>query len=337
MQTINAYAATTENSALIPFQFSLPDLAAEQIDIKVKYCGICHSDLSMLANEWGITEYPFVPGHEIVGTVVAKGEQVKGINLGDEVGLGWFSESCLHCNYCLSGNQNLCSSAEATIVNRHGGFAEVVRCHWIWATKIPKGLDPSTLGPMFCGGITVFNPIVQNNVQPTDRVGVIGVGGLGHLAIQFLNKWGCEVTAFTSSAEKTDETRRMGAHHIVNSRNDSELEQLEGTFDFIINTTNANLNWELYLNALRPKGTLHTVGVVPDPIPVPSFPIILGQKSVSGSPLGSPATVKQMLEFCQRHNIAAITEEFAMSDVNAAFQHLKEGKARYRLVLKADF
>lgn len=337
MRKINAYAAITENSALVPFEFSLPEVGAEQIDIRVNYCGICHSDLSMLANEWDITEYPFVPGHEIVGTVVAKGAHVKGINIGDEVGLGWFSESCLHCDLCLSGQQNLCASSEATIINRHGGFADHVRCHWMWATKIPKGLDASKLGPMFCGGITVFNPLIQNNVQPTDHVGVIGVGGLGHLAIQFLNKWGCHVTAFTSSAEKADEAKCMGAHHIVNSREESELEQLAGTFDFIINTTNANLNWELYLKALRAKGTLHTVGVVPDPIPVPSFAMILGQKSVSGSPLGSPATVNRMLEFCHRHNIAAVTEEFPMSDVNSALEHLKNGKARYRIVLKADF
>lgn len=337
MRKIKAYAATNENAELTPFEFSLPNLSAEQIDIKVNYCGICHSDLSMLANEWGITEYPFVPGHEIVGTVVAKGAQVKGLAVGDEVGLGWFSQSCLHCDLCLSGQQNLCASSEATIVNRHGGFADHVRCHWMWAAPIPKGLDVSKLGPMFCGGITVFNPILQNNVRPTDRVGVIGVGGLGHLAIQFLNKWGCEVTAFTSSPEKAEEAMRMGAHHIVNSRDDTALEQVASTYDFIINTTNANLSWELYLDALRAKGTLHTVGVVPDPIPVPAFPIILGQKSVSGSPLGSPATVNQMLEFCNRHNIAAVTEEFAMSDVNAAFEHLKSGDARYRIVLKADF
>ena len=337
MKKINAYAAHSENGKLSPFEYSLADLGPEQVEIKVNYCGICHSDLSMLANDWGVTSYPFVPGHEVVGTIVAKGEQVKGLDIGDEVGLGWFSESCLQCNLCLSGQHNLCSQPEQTIVSRHGGFADYVRCHWLWASPIPKGLDTAKLGPMFCGGITVFNPIIQSNVQPTDRVGVIGVGGLGHLAIQFLNKWGCEVTAFTSSSNKSDEAISMGAHHIVNSRDEDALNKELGSLDFIINTTNVNLNWEGYINALKPNGRLHTVGVVPDPIPVPAFPIIVGQKSIAGSPLGSPATINQMLEFCNRHTILPVTEEFPMSDINDAFDHLKAGKARYRIVLKSDF
>ncbi len=337
MRKVNAYAANSEKDSLVPFEYSLAELGSEQVEIKVNYCGVCHSDLSMLSNDWGITQYPFVPGHEVVGTIVAKGEHVKGLEMGDEVGLGWFSESCLHCYQCLSGQHNLCAQPEQTIVSRHGGFADYVRCHWVWASPIPKGLDTAKLGPMFCGGITVFNPIVQNNVLPTDRVAVIGIGGLGHLAIQFLNKWGCEVTAFTSSPDKADEVIKMGAHHVVNSRDESELEKVVGSYDFVINTTNVNLNWEGYINSLAPKGRLHTVGVVPDPIPAPALPLIFGQKSISGSPLGSPATINQMLKFCQRHNILPVTEEFSMSHVNDAFEHLKAGNARYRIVLNADF
>ena len=337
MRKVNAYAANSENESLIPFEYSLSELGPEQVDIKVNYCGVCHSDLSMLNNDWGITSYPFVPGHEVVGTVVAKGEHVKGLNIGDEVGLGWFSESCLHCNLCLSGQHNLCKTPEQTIVSRHGGFADHVRCHWIWASPIPKGLDAAKLGPMFCGGITVFNPIIQSNVLPTHRVGVIGVGGLGHLAIQFLSKWGCEVTAFTSSANKAEEAKQMGAHQIVNSRDEDELANIAGSLDFVLNTTNVNLHWDSYINTLAPNGKLHTVGVVPDPIPAPAFPLIVGQKSISGSPLGSPATINQMLEFCGRHDILPVTEEFPMSEVNNAIEHLKAGKARYRIVLKADF
>ena len=337
MRKVNAYAANSEKDTLQPFEYSLSELGPEQVDIKVNYCGVCHSDLSMLNNDWGITQYPFVPGHEVVGTVVAKGEHVKGLDVGDEVGLGWFSESCLHCDLCLDGQHNLCNTPEQTIVSRHGGFADYVRCHWLWASPIPKGLDSAKLGPMFCGGITVFNPIIQSNVLPTHRVGVIGVGGLGHLAIQFLSKWGCEVTAFTSSANKAEEAKQLGAHHIVNSREQNELEKLAGALDFILNTTNVNLPWDQYINALASNGKLHTVGVVPDPIPAPAFPLIVGQKSVSGSPLGSPATTNQMLAFCHRHDILPVTEEFPMSEVNHAFEHLKAGKARYRIVLKADF
>jgi uncharacterized zinc-type alcohol dehydrogenase-like protein len=188
-------------------------------------------------------------------------------------------------------------------------------------------------GPLFCGGITVFNPIVQFGVQPTDRVGVIGIGGLGHLAVQFLSKWGCDVTAFTSTDAKADEAREMGAHHVVNSRDAGQLEAVAGSFDFILSTVNADLEWDSYLAALRPRGRLHLVGAAPSPIPVPAFGVIPGQKSVSGSPLGAPATTATMLEFCARHGIEAVTEHFPMSEVNEALDHLRSGKARYRIVL----
>jgi uncharacterized zinc-type alcohol dehydrogenase-like protein len=189
---------------------------------------------------------------------------------------------------------------------------------------------------LFCGGITVFNPIVQFAVQPTDRVGVIGIGGLGHLALQFLNKWGCEVTAFTSTGAKADEARKLGAHAVVNSRDPSELEAVAGTFDFILSTVNVDLDWDAYLGALAPRGRLHSVGAVPSPLPIPAFTLLAGQKSVSGSPLGSPATTASMLEFCARHGIAAQTEHFPLSRVNEAFEHLRAGKARYRIVLDND-
>lgn len=334
MTTVHAYAATVSGADLEPFTYELGAIGPEQVDIKVEYCGICHSDLAMLHNHWGMTAYPFVPGHEVVGTVAAKGEHVKGLEIGQRVGLGWFSASCMHCHPCLSGDQNLCGAAEQTIVGRHGGFADYVRASWEWVVPLPASLDASKAGPLFCGGITVFNPVVQFGVRPTHRVGVIGIGGLGHLALQFMNKWGCEVTAFTSSANKEAEARSMGAHHVVNSKDSTAMAALAGKFDFILNTTNANLDWNAYLAALGPKGRLHTVGTVPDPIPAPAFTLITGQKSISGSPLGSPATLQDMLEFCARHNIAPVTEEFAMRDVNAALKHLHDGKARYRVVLK---
>ena len=332
--TVSAYAATEARGKLAPFEYELDELGPEELDIKVTYCGICHSDLSMINNDWRMTEYPLVPGHEVVGTVIAAGEHVKGVSVGDTVGVGWFSASCMHCQQCMSGQHNLCASTEGIIVGRHGGFADHVRCHWGWATVLPENLDASKAGPLFCGGITVFNPIITCGVQPLDRVGVIGIGGLGHMALQFLAKWGCEVTAFTSSPDKAEMARKMGATHIVNSRDDDAMKSIAGSLDFILNTTNVNLNWQSYLNALAPNGTLHTVGGVPDPIPVPAFSLIGGQKSVSGSPLGSPALVRNMVEFCTRHDILPITEEFALSDVNDAMEHLEAGKARYRLVLK---
>jgi uncharacterized zinc-type alcohol dehydrogenase-like protein len=288
----------------------------------------------MRDNEWQMTVFPFVPGHEAVGEIVAVGEQVRNLKIGDRVGLGWYSESDMTCPQCLSGNQNLCQKAEQTIIGRPGAFADRVRCHWGWAVRLPDALDASTAGPLFCAGITVFNPIMQFDVKPTDKVGVIGIGGLGHLALQFLNKWGCEVTAFTSSAAKADEAQQMGAHIVVNSKSDSEHGAVAGKFDFIISTVNANLNWLAFLNALAPKGRLHFVGVATEPVSLVTFSLIAGQKSVSGTPSGSPGTMAKMLEFCARHDIAPVTERFKMSEANEAFEHLEAGKARYRVVLE---
>jgi alcohol/geraniol dehydrogenase (NADP+) len=222
------------------------------------------------------------------------------------------------------------------MIGRYGAYATRVRCHWVWATPLPSGLDPSKAGPLFCGGITVFNPLVQFEVKPTDRVGVVGIGGLGHLALQCLNKWGCHVTAFTSSSSKADEARRMGAHAVLNTHSEEELKRAAGSFDFILSTVGAaELDFNPYVAALAPKGRLHIVGAVPE-VRVGLFPLILGARSISASPTGSPATVVSMLDFCVRHNIAPITEEFPMSKANEALKRLEAGKARYRIVLKND-
>ncbi|MBT8450701.1 MAG: NAD(P)-dependent alcohol dehydrogenase [Deltaproteobacteria bacterium] len=334
---IRAYATQGANESLEPFEYDPGNLGRGQVEIDVLACGVCHSDLSVANNDWGFSQYPIVPGHEVVGTIGAVGEGVSSVKVGDTVGLGWFSASCMTCDQCMSGDHNLCLSAEQTIVGRYGGFANKVRCSAEWATLLPDGVDPNKAGPLFCGGITVFNPIVQFGVKPTDRVGVIGIGGLGHFALQFLNKWGCEVTAFTSTDAKRVEAKRMGAHHTVSSRNAAELAAVKGSFDFILSTVNVDLDWGLYWDALGPKGRLHTVGAAPAPIPAPAFTMITGQKSVSGTPLGSPATTRAMLDFCARHEIEAVTEHFPMSRCNDALEHLKSGKARYRVVLENDF
>ena len=320
-----------------PFEFEAGELGKEEVEIKVAYGGLCHSDLSMLNNEWGITAYPFVAGHEAVGELTAMGDNVKGLKIGDKVGLGWNAQTCGHCQNCLSGFQINCPNLIGTIVGRHGGFAEKVRCNWDWAVKLPDALDMSKAGPLFCGGITVFNPFVQLDIKPTDKVGVIGIGGLGHLALQFADKWGCEVTAFTSDLSKTDELKKLGADYVVNSRDDDEIKKLRGKFDLILSTVNVTLNWAMYLNALAPKGHLHVVGATLEPIPVVSFQLMNGQKSLSATATGSPSVVAKMLEFCARHNIETVTENYKMSQINEAFEHLESGKARYRIVLENDF
>ena len=335
MSKVHAYAAQEAGGSLSKFSYELGPLGSEEVDIKVHYCGICHSDLSMLNNEWGMTQYPFVPGHEIVGEVTATGDKVKKVKVGDKVGLGWNSASCMHCEQCMEGQHHLCYSLESTIVGRHGGFADTVRGHWSWTVPLPKKIDMAKAGPLLCGGITVFNPIILAGVQPTDKVGVIGIGGLGHMALKFLNKWGCEVIAFSSNPDKKEQILEMGATKVINSKKPEELESIKGSLDFILNTTNVSLDWDSYLGALAPKGRLHTVGAVLEPMAIPAFSLIMGEKSVAGSPLGSPALTATMLDFCVRHNIYPMVEEFPMEKVNEAMEHLEKGKARYRIVLKA--
>ena len=336
MTTVNAYAAESAGAQLKPFSYELGPLGSEEVDIKVHYCGICHSDLSMLNNDWGMTQFPFVPGHEIVGEVVGIGNEVKSIAVGDYVGLGWNSASCMHCPQCMDGNHHLCGSVEGTIVGRHGGFADHVRAHWSWTIPLPKGTDMQKAGPLFCGGITVFNPIILGEVKPTDKVGVIGIGGLGHMALKFLNKWGCEVVAFSSNPDKKQQILDMGATRVVNSRDPEELNAIAGTLNFILNTTNVTLDWDAYLGTLAPKGRLHNVGAVLEPMAIPAFSLIMGEKSVAGSPLGSPALTATMLDFCARHDIYPVVEEFPLEKVNEALAHLESGKARYRIVLKVN-
>ena len=335
MSQIQALAAKQAKGKLEPFSYDPGPLGAEQVEIEVDYCGICHSDLSMLNNEWGMSQYPLVPGHEAIGKVTAVGEEAKFIKVGQTVGLGWNSGSCLHCRPCLSGDHNMCQSLESTIVGRYGAFGIRVRAHWVWATPIPEGVDLAKAGPLLCGGITVFNPLVQFDVRPTDRVGVIGIGGLGHMALQFLNKWGCHVTAFTTSDSKAEEAKKMGAHAVANTKSKDELKKLAGSFNFILSTVMAEVDMNSYLAALAPKGRFHTVGVIPK-MQTGAFPLIAQQRSISGSPSGAPSTVMTMLDFCARHAVAPITEEFAMSQVNEAIEHLEAGKARYRIVLKND-
>jgi uncharacterized zinc-type alcohol dehydrogenase-like protein len=332
MKIYSAYAAHSAKTQLEPFSFDPGPLGSEEVEIEVSHCGICHSDLSMLDNDWGMSKYPFVPGHEVTG-ISALGEQAKGLEIGQRVGLGWFAHSCLSCHQCLSGDHNLCSTAQGTIVGRHGGFADRVRAQWTWVRPIPDGLDLAKAGPLLCGGVTVFAPFLIHNVPSTARVGVIGIGGLGHLALQFANKWGCEVHAFTTSDSKEAEAHQLGAHYVHNTKQEGALKKIAGSLDLIISTINANLDVSGLLDTLAPKGCLHNVGAVLDPLQVPAFGLIGGQKSVSGSPTGSPTAIDAMLEFSARHSIAPITETFPMSNVNDAMEHLRAGKARYRIVL----
>lgn len=334
---IRGWAAHGAKQKLEPFSYNPGPLGPEEVEIAVEYCGLCHSDMSILNNDWGLSRYPVVPGHEAVGRVVALGQHAKGLRMGQRVGVGWNSSSCMHCHQCMTGNNNLCAEAGATIIGHHGGFAERVRSHWAWAIPLPDALDISSAGPLLCGGVTVFAPLVIYGIKPTDRVGVVGIGGLGHMAIRFANAWGCEVTAFTSNSSKADELRKLGTHRIVSSRDGADILKAANTLDFLLVTVNIPLDWSALLKTLKPNGRMHVVGAVLEPMPIPAFDLIFGQKSVSGSPTGAPAIMSSMLDFAARHDIAPQVEHFPLSKVNDAIEHLAAGKARYRIVLDADF
>ncbi len=333
MTTVNAYAAWQANGELQPLEYELGPIGPYHVDIAVESCGICHSDLSMLENAWGMTQFPFVPGHEVVGTIASVGEHVWHLAEGDRVGLGWHAGYCMMCDQCLAGHHNLCLTAEPTIVGRHGGFADFVRAQAASVTKLPEGVDAKTAGPLLCGGITVFNPLVDLQVPPTSSVGVIGIGGLGHLALKFARSWGCQVTAFTSSGPKMEEALTLGAHETINSRDPEAIQSAAGRFDLLLCTVNVNLDWNAFLSTLKPRGRLHMLGAVTEDLELNLMPMVLGQLSLGGSPVGSPSTIRKMLQFAGRHEIAPVTEHFPMSRVNDAFEHLRSGKARYRIVL----
>jgi uncharacterized zinc-type alcohol dehydrogenase-like protein len=337
MTLFRGWAATHSGSPLQRLDFDPGTMDGEDVEIRVEHCGVCHSDLAMVDSEWFPATYPMVPGHEVVGTIVAVGPQAKGRKVGQRVGLGWHSRSCAHCNFCLGGEQNLCSTRQPTIIGRHGGFADRVRAHWSWALPLPEGLDPAAAGPLMCGGGTAFLPFVIHGIKPTDKVGVVGIGGLGHLAVKFARAWGCEVTAFTSTPSKREEALLLGAHHTTSSVDVKELKAMAGTLDFLLVTVGASLEWDALIGTLAPKGRMHMVGVVTEAMKLRTGGLLSWQRSISASPTPSPTTLAKMLEFSARHGIAPQVEHFPMSRVNDALDHLRAGKARYRVVLDADF
>ena len=330
MTAINAWAAHGPKEKLVPYKFDPGLLKAEEVEVKVQYCGVCHSDLSIINNEWGLSQYPLIPGH-------ALGEQTKGLKIGQSVGIGWNSESDMHCTQCLSGNQHLCPKVVPTIIGHPGGFADRIHAQWPWVLPLPEKLDTSAAGPLMCGGITVFAPLVLDNIKPTDKVGIVGIGGLGHLAIKFAKAWGCEVTAFTHSTSKLEEAERLGADHVISSVDSNAINAMASKLDMLLITANVSLNWTAFISTLAPNGRLHIVGAVLEPIPIAAFDLIMTQRIITGSPTGSPVMIARMLEFAARHGIVATVEHFPMSKVNDAIAHLVAGKARYRIVLDADF
>lgn len=336
---VTAYAAKAPKGRLEPFEYDAGPLGPDEVDVAVTHCGICHTDVGMVDNEWGASKYPVVAGHEAVGTVAAVGANVEPgrVRVGQRVGVGAIAGACMCCEYCLAGRQNVCPQRDDTVMRGHrGGFASHVRASdWRFAHPIPDAIASEHAGPLLCAGTTVFAPLLRNGVKPTDRVAVVGIGGLGHLALQYLAKWGCEVTAISSSRDKEAEARELGAAHFLATKGTDELQKAAGSFDFILSTVSADLPWDDYLGALRPQGKLCVVGLPEKPIAVHAFSLLPAEKVIAGGIPGSPVETAQMLAFAARHGIKPIVETFPMAEADRALDHVRRGKARYRAVLVA--
>lgn len=333
MTQFQGLAVHAAGAELLPYRYDPGPLGASEVEIAITHCGVCHSDLHLIANDWGISQYPFIPGHEIIGTVAEVGAEVNHLAIGQRVGLGWQSNSCGHCEWCVSGQENLCPEAEATCVHRNGGYADRVRANARFVVAIPGGLPSEQAAPLLCAGITVYNPLRINGINPSSRVGVVGIGGLGHLAIQFARAFGAQVTAFSTSPAKEEEARSFGAHQFINSLESKAMKDAAGTQDFILTTVNADQDWGAYLQTLRPNGVLWFLGVPPKPVSVSAFQLISGQRAIGGSPVGSPARLREMLDVAARHGVKAATELFPMGKANEAIEKVKKSKVRYRAVL----
>ena len=333
-ETIHAYAAKAAKAKLEPFSYEAPELQPHEVAVRVKYCGVCHSDIAMVDNDWGFATYPLVPGHEVVGVVSAVGADVRGLKTGQAVGVGWQSGSCAECEWCRRGKEHLCAQEQDTIVGRHGGYASALHIDANFAVALPAELDCPEAAPLLCAGNTVFGPMLHHGVTAGMSVAVVGIGGLGHLAVQFLSKWGCEVTAISSSHSKDDEAKKLGATHFIATKGTDELKKAADRFDFIISTVSADVNWGEYLAALRPEGTLVIVGLPESDLKLPAFGMIQKEKRISGGRASSPSDIAQMLNFSARTGVRAVIEKFPLSEVNAAIDKARSGKVRYRAVLE---
>jgi alcohol/geraniol dehydrogenase (NADP+) len=333
MSELHGLAVHAAGAQLLPYKYDPGELQAHEVEIKISHCGVCHSDVHLIDNDWGISKYPFIPGHEIVGTVVAVGSQVRDRAVGERVGVGWQADSCGICEWCKRGEEHLCVKSQPTCVGRNGGFADRIRVNSRFAVAVPTALESENAAPLLCGGITVYSPLRNHGVRPSSRVGVIGIGGLGHIGLQFAKAFGAEVTAFSTSKDKEAEALALGAHHFVNTRDTGALKKVAGSFDFLLSTVSADQEWQSYVNALRPKGVLCIVGASPSPIQIQGGSLIGGQRAVSGSPTGSPGDLMEMLDVAARHGVKAVTESFPMAKANDAVARVKKNQVRYRAVL----
>lgn len=330
---VSAFAATEAKQDLRPFTYELGEPGAMDVDIRVTHCGICHSDIAMIDNDWQWSQYPLVAGHEVVGVVERVGAGVTNVKPGDRVGLGWQCDSCGKCEFCATGRENVCAGEKDTIVGRPGGFGSHVRANARFVLPIPEGLDSAGAAPLMCAGTTVFTPMRRHKVTSGMRTAVVGVGGLGHLAVQYLAKMGCEVTAISSSHDKDEEAKKLGATKFIATKSGDELKRAARSFDFVICTASSSVDWSALVATLRPDGQFVLCGIPEKEVSIYAIPMILGETSFTGGRAGSPSDTAAMLEFSARHRVHAMTETFPFARINEGIGRTRSGKARWRVVL----
>lgn len=334
-QTILGYAAKAVGQALEPFTYEPPKLGEHDVRVSVTHCGLCFTDIHGIDNYYGVVTYPFVPGHEIVGYVSEVGKTPSGLKIGDRVGIGWLGRSCGECEWCKSGEEQLCIDIvqDGTWVP-YGGFSSSVVVDSRFAYLIPDTMSSEVAAVLMCAGITVYNPLRLYAKQNTQKIGIIGIGGLGHLAIQFAHSLGYEVTVISSSPAKKEEALAFGADYFVVSDDVASFRKLEFNFDRMLCTAHGEINWEWLLTILKKRGKLVLIGF-PD-VAFNSTDLVVHELSITGSFLGNRATMREMLSFAQTHGIKPWIELMPMSKVNEAIEKLKQNKARYRIVLVND-
>ncbi len=338
----NAYAAQTATTPLEPFNIQRRDVGKHDVQIEILYCGVCHSDLHTVRSEWQGTTYPCVPGHEIVGRVVKVGKDVNKFKEGDTVGVGCMVDSCLTCANCKEDLEQFCTVGTIFTYNSpdkhtggitYGGYSESIVVDKAFVLKIPRHLDLAATAPLLCAGITTYSPLRHNNVTKGQKVGVVGLGGLGHVAVKLAKAFGAHVVVFTTSSNKVEDALRLGADEAVNSKDADEMKKHLNSFHFILDTVSAKHDINAYLLLLRRDGNLTQVGVPPEPLSLNVGSLVYGRRSLSGSLIGGIKETQEMLDFCGKHNITADIELIPIQKINEAYDRLVKSDVKYRFVI----
>jgi uncharacterized zinc-type alcohol dehydrogenase-like protein len=336
------YAAHTQHTPLVPFSFARRSLTANDVQIDILYCGVCHSDIHQTRDEWGNATFPMVPGHEIVGKVAAVGSAVSKFKVGDSVGVGCLVGSCGDCHECHDHQEQYCNQAEFTYNSpdkhsggsNYGGYSKHIVVNQAFVLRIADTLDLAAAAPLLCAGITTYSPLMHWHVGEGDKVGVVGLGGLGHMAVKFAHALGAHVVLFTTSPGKSDDAKRLGADAVVISKNADEMQAHLGSFDFILNTVAAPHNLDSYTTLLKRDGTLCLVGVPDQPHPSPAVGnLIFKRRSLAGSLIGGIQETQEMLDFCAEHNIVSDIEMIPMQQINEAYERVLRSDVKYRFVI----